>query len=147
MCAAPRAARQRPTLSSATNAGAAGAEAPVSLTPRVRFGAWWPIHPVGAGAEAKIAFKVHPHMLRHACGYAPANKGIDIRTLQAYLGHRSINSTTRYAVLAPGRLHLGEGVVKQGLNDAARNHDSRQRQLNLHKGVDLCTGASRCWSC
>jgi integrase len=56
-----------------------------------------------AGAEAKIGFKVHPHMLRHACGYALANKGLDTRTLQAYLGHRSINSTTRYAALAPGR--------------------------------------------
>jgi type 1 fimbriae regulatory protein FimB len=42
-------------------------------------------------------------MLRHACGYELANKGIDTRTLQAYLGHRSINSTTRYAALAPGR--------------------------------------------
>jgi type 1 fimbriae regulatory protein FimB len=42
-------------------------------------------------------------MLRHACGYALANKGIDTRTLQAYLGHRSINSTTHYAALAPGR--------------------------------------------
>jgi integrase len=56
-----------------------------------------------AGEEAKIGFKVHPHMLRHACGYALANKGIDTRTLQAYLGHQSINSTTRYAALAPGR--------------------------------------------
>ena len=56
-----------------------------------------------AGDEAKIGFKVHPHMLRHACGYALANKGINTRTLQAYLGHRSINSTTRYAALAPGR--------------------------------------------
>jgi integrase len=56
-----------------------------------------------AGDEAEIGFKVHPHMLRHACGYVLANKGIDTRTLQAYLGHRSINSTTRYAALAPGR--------------------------------------------
>jgi integrase len=56
-----------------------------------------------AGNEAAIGFKVHPHMLRHACGYALANRGTDTRTLQAYLGHRSINSTTRYAALAPGR--------------------------------------------
>jgi site-specific recombinase XerD len=35
--------------------------------------------------------------------HALANKGLDTRTLQAYLGHRSINSTTRYAALAPGR--------------------------------------------
>jgi hypothetical protein len=52
-------------------------------------------------------------MLRHACGYALANKGIDTRTLQAYLGHRSINSTMRYAALAPGRFKniWGESVV------------------------------------
>jgi site-specific recombinase XerD len=53
--------------------------------------------------RAGFAFPVHAHMLRHACGYALADKGIDTRTLQAYLGHRSINSTTRYAALAPGR--------------------------------------------
>jgi integrase len=64
-----------------------------------------------AGDEAKIGFKVHPHMLRHACGYALANKGIDTRTLQAYLGHRSINSTTRYAALAPGRFRNIWGKV------------------------------------
>ena len=56
-----------------------------------------------AGEKAEIGFKVHPHMLRHACGYALANKGLDTRTLQAYLGHRSINPTTRYAALAPGQ--------------------------------------------
>jgi integrase len=56
-----------------------------------------------AGIEAKMPFKVHPHMLRHSTGYALANKGIDTRTLQAYLGHRSIQSTVRYTELAPGR--------------------------------------------
>jgi len=28
-----------------------------------------------AGIEANLGFKAHPHMLRHACGYALANKG------------------------------------------------------------------------
>jgi integrase len=56
-----------------------------------------------AGIEAKMPFKVHPHMLRHATGYALANKGTDTRTLQSYLGHRSIQSTVRYSELAPGR--------------------------------------------
>jgi len=56
-----------------------------------------------AGIEAKIPFKVHPHMLRHATGYALANKGTDTRTLQSYLGHRSIQSTVRYTEMAPGR--------------------------------------------
>ena len=56
-----------------------------------------------AGVEAKLPFKIHPHMLRHSTGFALANKGTDTRTLQAYLGHRSIQSTVRYAELAPGR--------------------------------------------
>jgi site-specific recombinase XerD len=46
-----------------------------------------------AGVEAKLGFKAHPHMLRHACGYALANKGHDTRALQAYLGHRNIQHT------------------------------------------------------
>ena len=56
-----------------------------------------------AGIEAKMPFKVHPHMLRHATGYVLANRGTDTRTLQGYLGHKSIQSTVRYTELAPGR--------------------------------------------
>ena len=56
-----------------------------------------------AGIAAKMPFNVHPHMLRHATGYVLANKGTDTRTLQSYLGHRSIQSTVRYTELAPGR--------------------------------------------
>jgi integrase len=55
------------------------------------------------GIAAKMPFKVHPHMLRHATGYVLANKGTDTRTLQSYLGHRSIQSTVRYTELAPAR--------------------------------------------
>ena len=56
-----------------------------------------------AGAEAGLGFKAHPHMLRHACGYALANKGHDTRALQAYLGHRNIQHTVRYTELTPTR--------------------------------------------
>src|ERR1700691_5247750 len=56
-----------------------------------------------AGAEAKLAFKAHPHMLRHACGFALASKGHDTRALQAYLGHKNIQHTVRYTELSPTR--------------------------------------------
>lgn len=52
------------------------------------------------GVEAKLGFKAHPHMLRHACGFALANRGHDTRALQAYLGHRNIQHTVRYTELA-----------------------------------------------
>jgi integrase len=56
-----------------------------------------------AGAEAKLALKCHPHMLRHSCGFALANMGHDTRALQAYLGHRNIQHTVRYTELSPNR--------------------------------------------
>ena len=56
-----------------------------------------------AGIEVKFGFKAHPHMLRHACGYALANAGHDTRALQAYLGHKNIQHTVRYTELAPTR--------------------------------------------
>jgi len=56
-----------------------------------------------AGSEAKLGLKAHPHMLRHACGCALANKGHDTRALQAYLGHRNIQHTVRYTELSPTR--------------------------------------------
>jgi len=56
-----------------------------------------------AGAEAKLRFKAHPHMLRHACGFALAAKGHDTRALQAYLGHKNIQHTARYTELSPTR--------------------------------------------
>jgi type 1 fimbriae regulatory protein FimB/type 1 fimbriae regulatory protein FimE len=56
-----------------------------------------------AGRAAGLSFKAHPHMLRHACGFALANKGHDTRALQAFLGHKNIQHTVRYTELAPTR--------------------------------------------
>src|SRR5271170_4936303 len=54
-------------------------------------------------ASAGLDLKAHPHMLRHACGYALANNGHDTRAILAWLGHRSITSTAIYTALAPNR--------------------------------------------
>jgi integrase len=56
-----------------------------------------------AAAGAGLELKAHPHMQRHACGYALANKGHDTRAIQAWLGHRSITSTAVYTALAPNK--------------------------------------------
>jgi site-specific recombinase XerD len=52
---------------------------------------------------AKFHFSVHPHMLRHACGFKLANDGRDMRALQHYLGHKNIMHTVRYTELSPDR--------------------------------------------
>lgn len=56
-----------------------------------------------AGDGAGLQFPVHPHMLRHGCGYYLAAKGIDTRAIQDYLGHANISHTVRYTQLAPQR--------------------------------------------
>jgi integrase len=56
-----------------------------------------------AAAGAGLELKAHPHMLRHACGYALVNKGHDTRAIQGWLGHRSITGTAVYTALAPNR--------------------------------------------
>ena len=44
-------------------------------------------------------FPVHPHMLRHACGFALANGRHDTRAIQEWLGTANIQHTTRYTEL------------------------------------------------
>ena len=69
-----------------------------------------PISPIGfhrliqrVGEAAKMPFPIHPHMLRHACGFKLANDGHDTRALQHYLGHKNIQHTVRYTDMAPDR--------------------------------------------
>jgi type 1 fimbriae regulatory protein FimB/type 1 fimbriae regulatory protein FimE len=53
--------------------------------------------------HSDINILVHPHMLRHSCGYFLANKGVDTRSIQAYLGHADIKSTVIYTEISPAR--------------------------------------------
>jgi site-specific recombinase XerD len=55
------------------------------------------------GESAEFPFPVHPHMLRHACGYKLPNDGQDTRAVQHYLGHKNIQHTVRYTELSPER--------------------------------------------
>src|SRR6478736_1570508 len=54
-----------------------------------------------AGEAAKLPFPVHVHMLRHSTGHALANRGMDTRRLQHFLGHASITNTVRYTAMSP----------------------------------------------
>ena len=67
-----------------------------------------PISPIGfhrliqrIGEAANMPFPIHPHMLRHACGFKLANDGHDTRALQHYLGHKNIQHTVRYTEWRP----------------------------------------------
>lgn len=48
------------------------------------------------GEYAGLSLNIHPHMLRHGCGFELANQGLDTRLIQDYLGHRNIRHTVHY---------------------------------------------------
>ncbi|MDD9967963.1 MAG: tyrosine-type recombinase/integrase [Myxococcales bacterium] len=52
---------------------------------------------------------VHPHTLRHSCGFYLANQGYDLRLIQDYLGHRDPKHTAHYTRVAGIRF---EGLWK-----------------------------------
>jgi type 1 fimbriae regulatory protein FimB len=65
---------------------------------------------VRTAGEAAGLGNVHPHTLRHSCGYYLANAGVDWRTMQDYLGHRDPRHTVLYTRVAARRF---EGLWKK----------------------------------
>jgi integrase len=57
-----------------------------------------------AGKRAGLHFPVHPHQLRHGCGFAIAEEGLDTRLIQDYLGHKDISNTVIYTATSQRRL-------------------------------------------
>jgi integrase len=62
---------------------------------------------IAAAARRAGLPPVHPHMLRHSCGFALANRGYDLRLIQDYLGHRDPRHTVHYTRIAGSRF---EGI-------------------------------------
>ena len=58
---------------------------------------------IATTAERAGLTKVHPHMLRHSCGFSLANRGYDLRLIQDYLGHRDPKHTAHYTRVAVKR--------------------------------------------
>jgi type 1 fimbriae regulatory protein FimB len=57
-----------------------------------------------AGRVAGLGFRVHPHQLRHAAGFALAEAGTDTRLIQDFLGHKDIKNTVVYTETSQRRL-------------------------------------------
>jgi site-specific recombinase XerD len=86
------------------------------------------------GQRAGLPFPVHPHMLRHTCGYLLANRGHDIRSLQAYLGHKNIQHTVRYTEMAPDRFR---GFCPDPLPHPQEHKGGRGSGLSTDPALDL----------
>ncbi len=58
---------------------------------------------IKTAAEKTSLKNIHPHTLRHSCGFYLANKGYDLRLIQDYLGHRDPKHTVNYTRIVSSR--------------------------------------------
>ena len=54
---------------------------------------------------------MHPHILRHTCASRLVRGGVDIRRVQMWLGHQTLQMTMRYAHLSPQAMLEAVNVV------------------------------------
>jgi len=66
-----------------------------------------------AVAAAGITKRVSLHSLRHSFATDLLEKGIDIRYIQALLGHSKLDTTSRYTRVATGRIAAIDSPLKQ----------------------------------
>ncbi len=65
----------------------------------------------GACAKAGIRKRVSIHSLRHGFATALLEKGVDLRTIQVLMGHRSLSTTARYIRVVRPQLPTSGGVL------------------------------------
>lgn len=84
---------------------------PFSMLNQQRFRAVWN----QAKSDVGLAFddQVVPHILRHTCASRLVQGGIDIRRVQMWLGHQTLQMTMRYAHLATHDLDSCVKVLEQ----------------------------------
>jgi integrase len=92
----------RRALEAALSAPRAGNTGPFSMIDYQKFRYHWnrARQQVGLGDDAQVV----PHILRHTCASRLVQAGIDLRRVQTFLGHQTIQMTLRYAHLATNDL-------------------------------------------
>lgn len=91
--------------------GGARAKGPFSMLNQPNFRAVWndAKAEIGLGTDLQVV----PHILRHTCASRLVQGGIDIRRVQMWLGHQTLQMTMRYAHLATNDLDSCVGVLER----------------------------------
>ena len=71
---------------------------------------WWDLK-TAMGLDEDPQFCVH--MLRHTCASRLVQNGVDLPIVQAWMGHSNIQTTMRYAHLAPNSLQKGKEALER----------------------------------
>ncbi len=72
---------------------------------------------IGLGADPDVV----PHVLRHTCASRLVQGGVDIRRVQTWLGHQTLQMTMRYAHLASSDLDICVPILERAARRANTN--------------------------
>jgi integrase/recombinase XerD len=94
--------------------------------PLTRFGVRWILHKHVQKAALRVpalkSKRLHPHSMRHSTAIHLLRSGVDLSTIANWLGHVSINTTTKY-------LTLDLDAKRQALAKSERVLSGRQRRV------------------
>lgn len=74
------------------------------------------VESAGLGNDPQVV----PHVLRHTCASRLVQRGVDIRRVKEWMGHASINTTMRYAHLAPQDMEQVANALEQEENPVTK---------------------------
>lgn len=88
-----------------------GGKGPFKMLKDAQFRAIWneAKQEVGLGKDEQVV----PHILRHTCASRLVQGGVDIRRVQMWLGHQTLQMTMRYAHLATNDLDPCVGILER----------------------------------
>jgi site-specific recombinase XerD len=69
---------------------------------------------IGLGADTELV----PHCLRHTCASRLVRGGVDIRRVQMWLGHQTLQMTMRYSHLATHDLDVCVPILERAVANA-----------------------------
>lgn len=88
--------------------------------------------PVGLGSDKDVV----PHVLRHTCASRLVQGGIDIRRVQMWLGHQTLQMTMRYAHLATHDLDSCVAILERPVAPRGKRRSARTREQAGDNGMD-----------
>ena len=87
-----------------------------------------------AAKAAGITKPVTLHTLRHSFATHLLERGVDIRVIQALLGHTKLTTTARYASVATGMISAVESPL-DNLSQAAKRKKRQERRVIARLGA------------